>query len=454
MQKPSNAKGTRDFGPEVVQKRTYILNTIKEVFELYGFAPLQTPALENLTTLTGKYGDEGDKLLFKVLDSGDVVKKVNQNDLASEDNAAFIGSIASKGLRYDLTVPFARFVVQHRNDLTFPFRRYQIQEVWRADKPQKGRYREFTQCDADVIGSTSMVNEADLIGIYNEVFHKLGLSNAILKLNHRKLLEGLVDELKLDFPVTKFTSTLDKLDKIGEEGVKEEFINLGIDSNKIDQLFTIIGQFQLNKESLNTIASAFNQNAIALEAVNDLEKVLSYVEANGGVNIDIQLDLSLARGLDYYTGCIFEALIPDSGIGSVSGGGRYDDLTSVFGLKDVSGVGISFGIDRLYDIMEAQNLFPEDRIKAKQILVCHFDEESMLYGAGVASALRNAGISAVVFPEQRNIKKQFNYADKANFDICIVIGGEEMESGNLSVKDLKNGENSKMTVQSLIDSLS
>lgn len=454
MQKPSNAKGTRDFGPEVVQKRNFILQTIKGVFEIYGFQPLQTPALENLATLTGKYGEEGDKLLFKVLDSGEVVKKVKQEVIDDQNNTAFIQLVASKGLRYDLTVPFARYVVQHRNDITFPFRRYQIQEVWRADKPQKGRYREFTQCDADVIGSGSMMQEADLVGIYTKVFSALNLPNVVLKINHRKLLEALVDELSLSFPVTKFTSTLDKLDKIGKEGVTKEFEAMGIDASKIESLFSIIGQFQLDLDALSEIERAFNGNAFALQALKDLRELLQFVSAAGGTGLNIQLDLSLARGLDYYTGCIFEVIVPDSGIGSVSGGGRYDDLTSVFGLKDVSGVGISFGIDRLYDIMEAQNLFPEERIKAKQVLVCHFDEESLLYGAGVASKLRDNGISAVVYPEQKNIKKQFNYADKAGFDLCIVVGEEEMKTSILSVKDLKKGENLKLKLEELIQHLS
>ena len=452
MQKPSNAKGTRDFSPEVVKKRNYILDTIRTVFEKYGFAPLQTPAIENLSTLTGKYGAEGDKLLFKILNSGDVSRSLKAEYIDNGDNSKLINALSEKGLRYDLTVPFARYVVQHRNDISFPFRRYQIQEVWRADKPQKGRYREFTQCDADIIGSQSLLNEADLVLIYNEVFSSLGLSSAVLKINHRKFLEAMVDELKLEFAVTKFTSTLDKFDKIGKSGVIDELQKLGVDASKSESLFKFINQVELSQSSLDQLAEVFNQNTHALGAIDDLGSILKYI-ANKKLNIKIQLDLSLARGLDYYTGCIFEAIIPDSGIGSVSGGGRYDDLTSVFGLKDVSGVGISFGIDRIYDVLESGNMFSEEVEDQLDVLLCHFDEKAQQYAFDIANELRSAAISCMVFPDNKNIKKQFNYADKIGVKYCITIGDDEMASGSLSIKNMKAGSNTKLSLEELIDKL-
>lgn len=452
MQKPSNAKGTRDFSPEVVRKRNYILNTIKEIFEKYGFVPLQTPALENLSTLTGKYGDEGDKLLFKILNSGEIASSINTDDVASNNTSKLIQSLSEKGLRYDLTVPFARYVVQHRNEINLPFRRYQIQEVWRADKPQKGRYREFTQCDADCIGSGSMLNEADLIFIYDEVFSKLGFKQALLKLNHRKLLEALVEVLQLDFPVTKFTSTLDKLDKIGREGVQQELAKLGVDAGKSAKLFDIIGQFELNTASLDKIAIAFDHNTKALQAIDELKVLFGFVEQKG-IKLSIQLDLSLARGLDYYTGCIFEALIPDSGIGSVSGGGRYDDLTSVFGMPDMSGVGISFGIDRLYDIMEAQQMFPKQEINSNTVLLCHFHEASMQYAVSVAAELRAEGIACMVYPDVKRLQKQMDFANKEKMKYCIIIGEDEMTSGVLAMKDMESGQAYKATINDIIKQL-
>lgn len=442
MAKPSNPQGTRDFGPQVMRKRDFILDTIRTVFKKYGFEPLETPALELLETLEGKYGEEGNKLLYKIRSNKEIVNEVPADKAESVKTLfpdRWIPGNSKLGLRYDLTIPFARFVVQHRNEITFPFRRYQIQQVWRGDRPAKGRFREFTQCDADSIGSKSLLNEADLIQIYNEAFTNLGLPNAVLKVNHRKFLEALVDELNLNFPVGKFTSTLDKLDKIGEEGVMKELVGYGIDEAKCTQLFGIIGNAELTAENLQTFAKAFNNNTIAGQAIADLENLLSFLEGYK-MNIRVELDLSLARGLDYYTGCIFEAIVPDSGIGSVSGGGRYDDLTGVFGLKDVSGVGISFGVDRIYEILEAQELWPTNLDVNESILLCHFDEITQRYAAKVARELRATGLSAIVYPDQKRINKQFDYANKIGVKYAVVIGESEMETGKLTVKNLDKGE--------------
>ena len=455
MQKPSNPQGTRDFGPEVMRKRNYILNTIRAIFEKFGFEQLETPALENLSMLTGKYGDEGDKLLYKIRSNKEITQEISPEQASKLSDLLpdkWIPGDSKLGLRYDLTVPFARFVVQHRNEVTFPFRRYQIQPVWRADRPQKGRFREFTQCDADCIGTNSLLNEADLILIYNEAFTSLQLSDAVLKVNHRKFLEALVDELKLDFPVARFTSTLDKLDKIGTDGVSKELQNLGVDENQISKLFTIIGQSELTEANLQQFATAFNNNDFALKAVADLSEILSYLKGQK-LNIRVELDLSLARGLDYYTGCIFEAVVPESGIGSVSGGGRYDDLTGVFGLNDVSGVGISFGVDRIYEILEANELWPNNLHTNNTVLLCHFDEESQKYAVGIAQKLRLEGISAMVFPDTKRINKQFDFANKAGIKYAIVIGDNEMKTGELSLKNLVEGNQQNVSFTEAIQLL-
>lgn len=455
MQKPSNPQGTRDFGPEVMRKRNIILDTIKGVFKKYAFEPLETPAIENLSMLTGKYGDEGDKLLYKIRSNREIVHEIDE-EKAQKINELFperwIPGESKLGLRYDLTVPFARFVVQHRNEISFPFRRYQIQPVWRADRPQKGRYREFTQCDADCIGSSSLIHEADLIHIYDEVFTKLGLSNAEIKLNHRKFLEAMVDELSLDFPVARFTSTLDKLDKVGKDGVIKELMDAGVEKAKCFQLFELITVSDLNADMLDQLASSFNSNTLAMDAIEDLRKLVGFL-GDSPLTIKLELDLSLARGLDYYTGCIFEAIIPDSGIGSVSGGGRYDNLTDIFGLKDVSGVGISFGVDRLYEIFETQNLWPSDKSANQSVLICHFDLESQRYGIGVAQQLRKAGISTLVYPDKKRINKQLDFANNKEFSHAIVIGQDEMESAVLTMKNLSSGDQTKQGVEDCISIL-
>lgn len=455
MQKPSNPQGTRDFGPEVMRKRNIILDTIQGVFKKYAFEPLETPAIENLSMLTGKYGDEGDKLLYKIRSNREIVHEID-DEKAQKITELFpdrwIPGKSKLGLRYDLTVPFARFVVQHRNEISFPFRRYQIQPVWRADRPQKGRFREFTQCDADCIGSSSLIHEADLIHIYDEVFNKLGLSKAVVKLNHRKFLEAMVDELSLDFPVSRFTSTLDKLDKIGKDGVINELINAGVSEIKCKQLFELITISDLNETILDKLTSSFNQNALAMVAIGDLRELVRFL-GNTPRSIKLELDLSLARGLDYYTGCIFEAVIPDSGIGSVSGGGRYDNLTDIFGLKDVSGVGISFGVDRIYEILDSQNLWPNANANNQSVLICHFDQETQEFGVRVAQKLRQSEISVLVYPDKKRINKQLDFANIKSFSHAIVIGQDEMESGILTLKDLFSGDQMKLSIEDCISQL-
>jgi histidyl-tRNA synthetase len=455
MLKPSNPQGTRDFGPEVMRKRNIILDTIQGVFKKYAFEPLETPAIENLSMLNGKYGDEGDKLLYKIRSNREIVHEID-DEKAQKITELFpdrwIPGKSKLGLRYDLTVPFARFVVQHRNEISFPFRRYQIQPVWRADRPQKGRFREFTQCDADCIGSSSLIHEADLIHIYDEVFNKLGLSKAVVKLNHRKFLEAMVDELSLDFPVSRFTSTLDKLDKIGKDGVINELINAGVSEIKCKKLFELITISDLNETILDKLTSSFNQNALAMTAVGDLRELVKFL-GNSPRSIKLELDLSLARGLDYYTGCIFEAVIPDSGIGSVSGGGRYDNLTDIFGLKDVSGVGISFGLDRIYEILDSQNLWPNTNANNQSVLICHFDQETQEFGVRVAQKLRQSEISVLVYPDKKRINKQLDFANNKSFSHAIVIGQDEMESGILTLKDLFSGDQIKLSIEDCISQL-
>lgn len=448
MQKPANPQGTRDFGPKVMRKRNHILDTIRGIFLKYGFEQLETPALEKLDTLEGKYGEEGDKLLYKIRSNRALLNELDERK-AEKLNELFpdkwIPGASKLGLRYDLTVPFARYVVQHRNDITLPFRRYQIQSVWRADRPQKGRFREFTQCDVDCIGSKSLIQEADLVKIYNEAFFKLGLKNAVVKLNHRKFLEAFVDVLELDFPVGRFTTTLDKLDKIGEQGVIEELVKHGVSEDKCKILFTLITSVSLNAKNLAVIAESFGDNPKALIAVHDLNELLSFIEV-ADLKIDVQIDLSLARGLDYYTGCIFEVIVPDSGMGSVSGGGRYDNLTGVFGMKDVSGVGISFGIDRIYETIESQDLWPANLQANSTVVICHFDKKSMHYANTVAFNLRSKNISAIVYPDNKKINKQFDFANKLGSRFAVVIGDSEMESKTLSVKDLHSGTQESLTL--------
>jgi len=450
MQNASLPKGTRDFSPEVMNKRNFIIKTITDIYRKYGFQAIETPAMEHLSTLTGKYGDEGDKLLYKVLDSGDFLSKVDTSDVELSSNS-ILHKIASKGLRYDLTIPFARYVVQHRNDITFPFRRFQVQPVWRADRPQKGRYREFWQCDADVIGTASLTSELDLIQIYHEVLTGLGLKNYVLKLNHRKLLEAIAQTCGMDSNFRALTVAIDKLDKIGWEGVSKELSN-NFSEDSILKLEKFLTQLTLNKEDIAKLDGLLidgEEKDLALSDLKFLESSLSRLNSK----VNIELDLSLARGLDYYTGCIFEAIIPEGGVGSVSGGGRYDDLTGVFGLKDVSGVGISFGIDRIYDVLEKLNLFPELNSPSSRVLFCHFDDQTRLECLFLANLLREKGISAEVYPESKKLKKQMDYANKSNIPFAAILGGNELEIKSVQLKNMSSGEQEMVLFDNLAERL-
>jgi len=451
MQNASLPKGTRDFTPEVMNKRKFIIDTIVSVYEKYGFQAIETPVMEHLSTLTGKYGDEGDKLLYKVLDSGDFLSKVDLNDSQNHNASALLPQIASKGLRYDLTIPFARYVVQHRNEITFPFRRYQVQPVWRADRPQKGRYREFWQCDADVIGTNSLVSELDLIQIYHEVMTLLGLKSYILKLNHRKLLEAIALSCGMNENFRALTVAIDKIDKIGWDGVSKELAD-HFESTSIAELQKFLSQSALNSETIERLNEQLADSPEKNQALKDLTFIVEGLQAIKST-VNPELDLSLARGLDYYTGCIFEAIIPDGGVGSVSGGGRYDDLTGVFGLKDVSGVGVSFGIDRLYDVLQSLNLFPELAFNQVSILFCHFDEDTRMACLEFANRLRLAGISAEVYPDVKKIKKQMDYANRTGIPYVAIIGGDELKNNSVQLKNLSTGDQRELKISELIETL-
>lgn len=449
MQKPSVPKGTRDFSPLVVVRRKYIFNTIEGVFKKYGFKPIETPSMENLSTLTGKYGDEGDTLLFKVLNSGDFTSKANEQDWNERNSNKLVSQISEKGLRYDLTVPFARYVVMHQNDITFPFRRYQMQPVWRADRPQKGRYREFYQCDADIIGSDSLLNEADLVMIYAEAFEQLGI-NATIKINNRKVLMGIANALGIGDKVIAFTVAIDKLDKIGTDGVKTELINNGFTQEQADNAAEIIRFTGDNTATLNYLKTILGDEEEGKKGIEELENIFSYLEA---VNFDfskLKIDLTLARGLNYYTGAIFEVTANDAKMGSIGGGGRYDDLTGIFGLKGVSGVGISFGADRIYDVMEELNLFPTQQEAFTQLLFCGMNDEAITFAMPLAAKARQAGINTEIYPSAAKLKKQLDFANANQIPFAVIIGESEMQSGLLSVKNLTTGEQQSLTIEAII----
>ena len=468
-QKPTLPKGTRDFGPADVQKRKYILNTIETVFKKYGFMPLETPTMENLSTLEGKYGEEGDKLLFRILDSGDYLKSLKEHNdkilsdesqdatfapsfsgkLIDLDSKAATKFISEKGLRYDLTVPFARYVVMHRNEITFPFKRYQMQPVWRADRPQKGRYREFWQCDADVVGSDSLLNELDLIQIYDEAFTKLGIINYEIRINNRKVLAGIAEVVKSIDVMNNIAIAIDKLDKIGEEGVRKELVEQGFSDEELNTLFGIITIKGENKEILNQLKGKLQLSQEGLKGIEELAFILS---SNPNPHVNLTLDFSLARGLSYYTGCIFEVISNDGTLkSSIGGGGRYDNLTGIFGLPNVSGVGISFGLDRIYDVMEELKLFPEQlRATSTQVLFCHFDEATQLFCLPALKALRDAGIAAEVFPDNKKLGKQLDYANALQIPFAAIAGETEMQQQVFTVKNLITGEQQTCTIQTLI----
>ena len=433
-QKPSIPKGTRDFSPAEMMRRTYIFETIKGVFRTYGFAPLETPAMENLSTLLGKYGDEGDKLLFKILNSGDYASGLNDEQIRQASQ------ICEKGLRYDLTVPFARYVVQHQNEISFPFKRYQVQPVWRADRPQKGRYREFYQCDVDVIGSRSLLNEVELIEIVERVFGKLKI-NVTLKMNNRKILYGIAEAIGHADKMMDITVAIDKLEKIGLDNVKAELAERGLEQEAIDKLQPILELSGTNAEKLSKLRDVIGCSETGVKGIDEMAELFGYVEKLG-LQLPIELDLSLARGLNYYTGAIFEVKAMDYAIGSICGGGRYDDLTGIFGLPNTSGVGISFGADRIYDVMVGLDLFPEEVNFSTKVLFVNLGEEEKLASMRVIRSLRDAGIAAEIYPESAKMKKQMEYANRRMIPYVVIIGGNELQEKKATVKNMRTGEQS------------
>lgn len=450
-QKPSIPKGTRDFSPIEMVKRNYIFDTIKKVFQLYGFMPIETPSMENLSTLMGKYGEEGDKLLFKILNSGDFLSKVSDDQLNNKNSGSITSSISEKGLRYDLTVPFARYVVQHRNEINFPFKRYQIQPVWRADRPQKGRYREFFQCDVDVIGSNSLLNEVELIQIVDEVYKRLQL-NVVVKLNNRKVLAGIAEIIGESERIVDITVAIDKLDKIGLENVNKELSEKGVSQEAIETLQPIILLSGSNEEKLSKLKELLVNSEVGMKGIEELDIVFSYINELNLIT-EVELDLTLARGLNYYTGAIFEVKSKDMEFGSITGGGRYDDLTGIFGLKDVSGVGISFGADRIYDVLEQMNKFPADTGSTTKVLFINFGEKEERFCLPLLAKLRLNGVNAEIYPEAQKMKKQMIYANNKNIPFVIMVGESEINSGLFCLKNMESGEQENLTTEELIKKL-
>ncbi len=505
--KPSLAKGTRDFSPVEMVKRNFIYDTIKTVFRKYGYAEIQTPSFENLSTLTGKYGDEGDKLIFKILNSGDYLSQNVLNEIAtlqkkfdeaegyiakyddSDPNKSLTGGYANaifgskddfakllkahdlyrkvsknvlpelseKALRYDLTVPFARYVVMHQHEITLPFKRFQIQPVWRADRPQKGRYREFYQCDVDVVGSESLLNEAEFILIYNEALSKLGLKDFTVKINNRKILSGIAEIIGKPELIIDMTVAIDKLDKIGLDGVSKELLERGFTEQDLEKLRPVILLEGFNEEKLASLKEVLAESETGLKGIAEIEQVFDYVESLIAYGLPLtaklELDITLARGLNYYTGCIFEVKTNEVAMGSIGGGGRYDDLTGMFGLKGLTGVGVSFGADRIYDVLEELNLFPASAEVGTKVLISNFDAEAEKYALPIVQQLRNAGISAELYPSSAKLKKQMAYADAKNIPYVILVGGDEISSGELTLKDMQSGEQKKLTVLGILELL-
>lgn len=453
-QKPSIAKGTRDFGPEEVNKRNYIISTIKSHFETFGFMPIETPSFENSETLMGKYGDEGDRLIFKILNSGDYLSKVDDALYTKKDASALTSRISEKALRYDLTVPFARYVVMHQNEIDLPFKRYQVQPVWRADRPQKGRFREFYQCDADVVGSTSLWQEVEFIQLYDTVFSSLGVEGVTIKLNNRKILSGIAEVIGAKDKLIDFTVALDKLDKIGEDGVKKEMLEKGITEmaiEKVQPLFSFTGSNGSKLESLKTMLSTSDEG---LKGVEELSFILTAIDALGLKTSNLELDVTLARGLNYYTGAIIEVAAPERvKIGSIGGGGRYDDLTGIFGLKNVSGVGISFGLDRIYLVLDELGLFPPSVTTTTEVLFLNFGQNEALYGLKAVKALRESGIKAELYPDDTKMKKQMNYANKRGIPFVVLAGETEMDKNTFTLKNMNSGTQDEVDITALIESL-
>lgn len=447
-QKFSIPKGTRDFSPVEMTRRNYIFDTIKSVFRLYGFQPIETPAMENLSTLMGKYGDEGDKLLFKILNSGDFAEKLTDEELCERNSIRLTNRISEKGLRYDLTVPFARFVVQNRNDISFPFKRYQIQPVWRADRPQKGRYREFYQCDVDIVGSNSLLNEAELVQIVDNVFGKLKI-NTLVKINNRKILAGIAETIGEKNRVIDITVAIDKLDKIGLDNVNAELLSKGISQVSVDKLQPILHLSGTTDEKLNQLAEAISGSEIGMKGIEEVRKLFVYLDSFQ-LDTEVELDLTLARGLNYYTGAIFEVKAKDVAIGSICGGGRYDDLTGIFGMPGVSGVGISFGADRIYDVMTQLDLFPQETIDSTRVLFVNFGEKEEAYCLSVIAKLRKAGINTEIFPDSAKMKKQMNWANQKNVPFVALVGEREMEQDKINLKKMETGEQQLVDVDQMI----
>jgi len=450
-QKPSIPKGTRDFGPVEMAKRNYIFNTIREVYALYGFQQIETPAMETLQTLMGKYGEEGDKLLFKVLNSGDFMSKVTEQELQERNSLHLAARLCEKGLRYDLTVPFARYVVMHREELQLPFKRYQIQPVWRADRPQKGRYREFYQCDADVVGSDSLLNEVELMQIVDTVFTRFGIRVQI-KINNRKILSGIAEVIGAADKIVDITVAIDKLDKIGIDNVNAELREDGLTEDQITRLQPIISLSGTNDEKLQTIAKVLSGSETGLKGVEETQYILDVLKSVGLRN-EIQLDLTLARGLNYYTGAIFEVKALDVEMGSITGGGRYDNLTGIFGMPGLSGVGISFGADRIYDVLNTLDLYPKDSMTATQVLFINFGEKETAYCLSIINKVRARGIRAEIYPDTAKMKKQMSYANAKQIPFVALAGENEMKEGKITLKNMETGEQQMVTPEELIAKL-
>ncbi len=455
VSKPRISKGTRDFSPKQLANRDYIFSTIKSNFKKFGFQPIETPSFELSETLLGKYGEEGDRLIFKILNSGDKVKKADLQALEEGNLARFSNSVTEKALRYDLTVPFARYVAQYQNDIVFPFKRFQIQPVWRADRPQKGRFQEFYQCDADVVGSKSLWQEVEFIQLYDAVFSDLKLDGVTIKINNRKILAGIAELIGAQDKLIDFTVALDKLDKIGAEKVKEEMLKKGIPAegiSKLEPLFDLTGEFSVQLETLKRILSTSTEG---LKGVEELEFIASSVADLGLKTTKLQMDVTLARGLNYYTGAIYEVAAPDSvQMGSIGGGGRYDDLTGIFGLKDVSGVGISFGLDRIYLVLKELNLFPSDKTLSTKVLFTNFGTSESLYSLKAITALRSQSIAAELYPDASKLKKQMMYSNKREIPFVVMVGEAEMEQNKYLLKDMNSGEQQLLTLEELIKTVS
>ncbi len=448
-QKPSIPKGTRDFSPVEMAKRNYIFNTIKEVYALYGFQQIETPAMENLSTLMGKYGEEGDKLLFKIQNSGDYFRGITDEQLLSRDAAKLASKFCEKGLRYDLTVPFARYVVQHREELALPFKRYQIQPVWRADRPQKGRYREFYQCDADVVGSSSLINEVELMQIVDTVFTRFGI-RVCIKINNRKILSGIAEIIGQADKIVDITVAIDKLDKIGLDNVNAELAENGIPAEAIEKLQPIILLSGTNEEKLQTMKEVLKDSETGLKGVEECEFILSKLN---GLNNKVEIDLTLARGLNYYTGAIFEVKALDVEIGSITGGGRYDNLTGIFGMPGLSGVGISFGADRIFDVLNQLDLYPKEAINTTKLLFVNFGEKEADFCLEVLKQVREAGISAEIYPESVKMKKQMSYANAKQIPFVALVGETEMQEQKVTLKNMESGDQSMLSIDQLIETL-